>query len=1039
MPTFSPRIYCLSLLIASLLSQSLTAEEPKVDFNRDIRPILSDNCFLCHGPDAGSREADLRLDQRDAAVNAGAISETNWKESSVLARILSADPEERMPPPSSQKHLSKKQIELIEKWLSEGAPYSGHWAFTAPARPSLPNISLPSEFSHWTASAVDAFVFDKLNRQGLRPSPVTNKSTLLKRVYLDLTGLPPSPADVEAFLDDNSTDAYEKVVQRLLQSEAYGEKWGRWWLDAARYADSDGYEKDKPRDVWFYRDWVINALNQDLPYDQFIIKQVAGDLLPKATQDDIVATGFLRNSMVNEEGGADPEQFRVEGMFDRMDAIGKSILGITTQCAQCHSHKYDPLTQKEYYQMFAALNDFHEAIVTVYTPEQQKVIQSLNENIDAIHAEIKKTMPEWKNALLVWSDNHSSMLPNWTSVRPTELPYDGQKFRLLEDNSIVSESYAPTQTTVNLPVEIKPGEIPGDTITAFRLDALCHPQLPHSGPGRSIYGTGALTEFQATVTSLRDNSSVKVKFVKAYSDVNAAESPLQACFRQKDAEKDDRVTGPIDYAVDGNGKTAWTTDAGPGRRNQDCHAIFVPESPISIGDGVRVTFALQMNHGGWNSDDNQNYLIGRYRLSVTSDSVEATATIPNRVEAALRLNERNDDHLNAIFEYWLSQVEALRESVAAIESAWKQHPEPTSQLAVEHLDAPRESFVMLRGDFLNRGEIVQASAPGFMHPLQQTDEPSRLRFARWLVDRNSPTTARVLVNRVWQSYFGRGFVTTPEDFGYQSPAPTHPELLDWLSVEFMDSGWNIKHLHRLIVMSQTYRQSSKVSSQLLEIDPTNTWLSRGPRFRVDAESVRDIALAAGGILNRTVGGPSVFPPAPEFLFEPPASYGPKVWPFRDDSSQYRRSVYVHRYRSVPYPPLQVFDAPKGDAACVRRERSNTPLQALVMLNEPQFLQCARAMATRVLREADSQDAERIRYAFMLCTARYPDAQEFDVLSTLLEQQKDRVASGELQPNSLVGLTDSQSLQMTGFTAGEVLPWIVVCRVILNLDETITKE
>ncbi len=861
--------------------------------------------------------------------------------------------------------------------------------------------------------------------------------TLIRRAYLDLIGLPPTPNQVDAFVTDTSDRAYEQLVDQLLGSKHFGQRWGRWWLDAARYSDSDGYEKDKQRSVWFYRDWVIDAMNRDMPYDDFVIQQIAGDLLPNAGQAERVATGFLRNSMVNEEGGADPEQFRVEGIFDRIDAIGKAILGITTQCAQCHTHKYDPLSQREYYQMFAALNDFHEATATVFTPQQQRQRERIQTAILEIETDIKRRLPDWRNRLSQWADAASADRIDWTTVVPTDLPYEGQKFRLLEDGSIISESYAPTRVTDTFSLTMK-----AEKITAFRLDALMHPQLPCGGPGRSIFGSGALSELQVTIAPVdQPQQKENLKLVRAVSDVNPPHSDLSAIFRDKEPSKDTRVTGGIEYAIDGDTKTAWSTDNGPGRRNQDRHAVFVPEQPV-IGRGdVILSFTLQQLHGGWNSDDNQNYLLGRYRFSITDRDAIPESTLPSSIEAILAMDaaDRTEANIDELFAHWRTTLPEFAAENAKIESLWQSYPEGDSQLVVAAMDTPRETHLFNRGDFLNLGERVEAGVPEFLNPLPQTGERDRLRFARWLVADDAPTSARVIVNRIWQSYFGRGLVSTPEDFGFQSAPPSHPKLIDWLAVELMQNDWSLKHIHRLIVESATYRQSSRLNETLLESDPYNELLARGPRFRVDAEVVRDIALAVSGLLRDDLGGPSIYPPAPEFLFLPPASYGPKQWILSTGGQQYRRSVYVHSYRSVPYPALQVFDAPKGDAACVRRQRSNTPLQALVVLNEPQFVESARAMAARVMREAADKDLDRLRYAFRLCVSRTPTIEELAVLRTLLEQQRQRINVGEVDVENLVGTTPSLYQQLTGQRADDFVPWIVVCRAILNLDETITKQ
>lgn len=1019
-----------ALISDSVPLSSVFAEEP-VDFGRDIRQILSDKCFLCHGPDEDTREADLRLDHRDAAIEFGAFEPGNADDSEAWTRINSDDPDLVMPPPATGKQITADERALIRAWINQGAEYSEHWAYVPPIRPEVPDVETPD----WGNNPIDAFVYRRAKARGLVPAQPAKPIELVRRLYLDLIGLPPSPeqlAEVDQDFDERKLAA---LAERLLQSEHFGERWARWWLDAARYADSDGYEKDKPRSVWFYRDWVLRAMNDNKPYDEFIVEQIAGDLLPGAGQDELVATGFLRNSMVNEEGGADPEQFRVEGMFDRMDAIGKAILGITTQCAQCHSHKYDPLTQQEYYQMFAALNDFHEASISVFTPEQSRQRDEVFERIADIEDSAKRKLPDWLTRLEQWQDSAKALALPWRVLTPTDLPFEGQKFEVLEDGSILSQSYAPTRVTntFRLTTEI-------DKISAFRLDVLQHPQLPRGGPGRSVYGTGALTEFNVKIAPVDDPKAVQtIQWQAAYSDANPEHTALPAIYRDRDPSKDTRVTGPIEYAIDGDTKTAWSTDVGPGRRNQNRHAIFVPKQPIEMAGQVVISFELNQSHGGWNSDDNQNYLLGRYRFSMTSAEIP-DATLPSDVESILLAsNAPRDAHdHSALFSHWLTTVDELSEERVALEHAWQQFPETDTQLVVQSLGRPRPTYVFNRGDFLNRGPQVTAGTPGFLGGVGGPQEHPRLQFAKWLVRRDAPTTARVIVNRIWQAYFGRGIVSSPEDFGFQSSAPTHPDLLDWLAVELMENNWELKHIHRLIVQSATYQQSSRVTSAQAQLDPMNQWLARGPRFRVNAEIVRDIALSVSGLLNPDVGGPSVYPPAPAFLFQPPASYGPKTWNTSTDGNQYRRSLYVHRFRSVPYPALQVFDAPKGDAACIRRERSNTPMQALVLLNEPQFVECARGMAGRVIREGGEADVERLQYAHRLVVGRNAEPEELNVLLRLLQQQRLRLSKGELEMEPIMGVESSLYTQLTGQRAQDTVPWVIVCRALLNLDETITK-
>jgi hypothetical protein len=939
-----------------------------------------------------------------------------------------------MPPPKSGKKVSSAQVALVKRWIEEGAHWPGHWAFTPPARPPVPSVSNAS----WARNPIDSFILARLDREGLQPSAEADRTTLLRRLSLDLMGLPPSIAEVDAYTADTRPGAYERQVERLLRSPHYGERWARHWLDAARYADSDGYEKDKPRFVWSYRDWVINALNRDVPYDQFIIQQLAGDLLPGATQDQRVATGFLRNSMINEEGGIDPEQFRMEAMFDRMDAIGKSVLGLTIQCAQCHNHKFDPLTQEEYYRMFAFLNNDHEANVAVYTPDEQQRIATIFRRIRAIEADLQHRYPDWRQKMVQWEGKVKNDQPEWTVVRPVvdEITDGGQRYIPLEDGSFLAQGYAPTKHRVKMTVRTDVRNI-----AAFRLELLTDPNLPLGGPGRSIKGTGALTEFEVEAAPAEQPNKIeKLKFARASADINLPETPLDAIYNDKSGKR--RVTGPIDFAIDGKEETAWGTDTGPGRRNHARKAVFNLAKPISNAKGTILHFYLAQNHGGWNSDDNQNHNLGRFRLSLTTARDAKADPLPAGVRQILSTPEgkRTPEQTATMFSYWRTTVPEWREANAQIDQLWHRHPEGASQLVLQVRSKPRDTHQLSRGDFLKPGKVVHAGVPSFLHPLDPALPPDRLTFARWLVDRRSPTAARAIVNRVWQAYFGTGLVSTSEDLGLQSETPSHPELLDWLAVEFMERGWSLKELHRLIVASTTYRQSSRLTRELYARDPQNRLLARGQRFRVEAEIVRDIALEASGLLDPKIGGPSVQPPAPAFLFVPPASYGPKVWQEANGEGRYRRALYTFRYRSVPYPMLQAFDAPNADFSCVRRVRSNTPLQALTTLNEPIFVECARALAMRTLEQGGHSDSERVTYAFRRCLSRNPTQKEVNSLLSLLHKQVERFRNVPLAARDLVAdKAENRSHLPPGNTADQLAAWAIVSRVLLNLDETITKE
>jgi hypothetical protein len=1019
-------------------------EKARPDFERDVLPLFKARCYRCH--DVRKGKGDLRLDVRSSVLRGGesgepAVVPGHSGKSELIRRVSSTEEAEMMPPKG--KRLSAAEVRLLRDWIDAGARWPdqlagegarAHWAFRPPVRPPLPPVTRQS----WVRNPIDRFVLARLEKEGLAPSPEADRVTLIRRLGFDLIGLPPTVQEVDAFVADRSEDAYRKLVNRLLASPHYGERWGRHWMDAARYADSDGFEKDKSRQVWFYRDWVINALNRDLPYDRFVIEQLAGDLLPNAMQDQVVATGYLRNSMINEEGGIDPEQFRMEAMFDRMDAIGKGVLGLTIQCAQCHNHKFDPLTQAEYYRMFAFLNNDHEANVAVYTPEEQLRRANLFRQIHEIENDLRHRHPDWRRRMHAWEEKVRNNQPAWTVVRPAvfEESTGGQKYQPLADGSFLAQGYAPTKHTVKMTVRIDL-----QNITAFRLELLNDPNLPLGGPGRSIKGTSALTEFKVEATPADAPGKVThVKFSKATADVNPPVTPLDPIF--DDRSKRRRVTGPVSFAIDGKDETGWGIDVGPGRRNQPRKAVFLADKPIANPKGTLLTFLLTQNHGGWNSDDNQNHNLGRFRLSLTTQPGAEADPLPARVRQVLAIphEKRTPAQEAAVFSYWRTTVPEWKDSNERIEALWRQHPEGSTQLILKPRERPRETHLLKRGDFLKPAELVTPGVPAFLHPLPKGAPPNRLTFARWLVDRRSPTTARAIVNRIWQTYFGTGLVETSEDLGTQSAAPSHPELLDWLAVEFMERGWSLKTLHRLIVSSATYRQSSRVTPEAHRRDPYNRLLGRGPRFRVEGEVVRDVALAASGLLNPKIGGRSVFPPLPAFMLLPPVSYGPKTWPEDRGPNRYRRGLYTFRYRSLPYPVLQTFDAPNGDAACVRRTRSNTPLQALMTLNEPVFMECARALAMRTLREGGSTDEERVLYAFRRCLSRQPTTAESVLLTSLLHKEQQRFSRPEAKPWELAANDPAKPPPLPqGATPAQLAAWTAVSRVLLNLDETITKE
>ena len=1095
---------CSLLATIVLLSTIVCSDDnrPKrtgkeIDFVKDVQPIFESKCLSCHG--TKKQESAYRLDHKESALRGGDIGKAivpgKSGDSPLIRYVAGLDPDIKMPPEGER--LTADQIAILRAWIDQGADWpesasvelkskgADHWAFKSPLRPRVPTVRPMADGRKPMAdipnpqTPIDNFILDRLQREGLILSPETDRTTWLRRVSLDLIGLPPMIDEVDAFVADTSPDAFEKQVERLLASSHYGERWARHWLDAARYADSDGFEKDKSRQTWFYRDWVVNALNRDLGYDQFVTEQLAGDLLPNSTQDQIVATGFLRNSMLNEEGGVDPEQFRMDAMFDRMEAVGKAMLGLTIQCAQCHDHKFDPLTQRDYYRLFAFLNNDHEAQSVVYSEAERMQIADLRREINDIEEELRKTVPDWQQRLVEWETAtrraggvsppvNRDVTPDanqrptggltpparqdqrdWTTLQLKHIGDNGQRYFDQGDGSILVAGYAPTKFSAvfqSQPLDVK-------DITAIRIELLNDPNLPCGGPGRSYMGTCALTEISVEAVSVGSTATKQaVKLVSATADYANPERVLEANFFDKTDKR--RVTGSVDFAIDGKDETAWGIDAGPGRRNQPRNAVFVFDKPVGEDGGTVLKITLKQMHGGWNSDDHMNNNLGRFRLSATTATNPTADLVPIAVRTALSVDreQRSPAQQAAIFSYWRTTVTELASFNDRIEAVLQRWPIGSTQLVLMLREKPRDTRMLARGDFLKPTRAVTAGVPDFLvvdaSRIQvntrtrdaSTTVGDRLMFAHWLTDRSHPTTARVIVNRVWQAYFGTGLVSTGEDFGTQAEPPSHPELLDWLAVEFMEHDWSFKHLHRLITSSATYRQSSRVTPELYERDQFNRLLAHFPRQRVEGEIVRDIALAASGLLNEKLSGPAIFSPSPAFLYQPPASYGPFTWTEEKGAERYRRGLYTFRRRSTPYPMLTNFDTPNADAACVKRTRSNTPLQALTTLNEVVFLESARSLALLTLTESGSDDAARLTFAFRRCVSRQPTNIEREVLLKLISQQKQKFSTADAKPWELAANDpNSPPTLPAGTTAADAAAWTVVARVLLNLDETVTRE
>ena len=1066
------RLFAILLTTTSLLwlvSGYVTAQaETPIDFQQDIRPILTEHCLHCHGPDEGMRQGDLRLDLRDAVTVERESGERivvpgKPDSSQLLLRIKSHDPDLIMPPPGEKNPLVAEQISLLERWIQQGAVYTSHWAFVAPQQTDLFKKSEATtnepepELNTTMTNPIDVIVANRLGALGVASSPSASPAVICRRIYLDVIGLPPAPVEVAKFIslaEEDLVGAVEELVNRLLGSEHYGEKWARHWLDVARYADSNGYEKDLEREQWAWRDWVIRRINSDLPYDQFIIEQIAGDLLPGRTQDQLVATGFLRNGMVNEEGAIIVEQFRMEGLFDRMDCIGKAVLGMSIQCAQCHDHKYDPISQKEYYGMFAFLNNTSESQAWVYAPQQQIQIAEIKAAIQQLSGQYRTSHPGYQQELTHWEQSQRRNTAHWKILNTIEqewvegVNHPDEKV----DHSVVVLGHPTVAGKMYVVAEPRL-----DGVTGLRLEALTHGDLPFGGPGRSYRGTFAISELSVEVKQHDSESWTKLVLKNATTDFAEQDQPLVLVDLKNDEK---RRIGPIEFLIDDNVETGWRADRGPILRHTESVAVVQFAEPLDFPQGTQLKVSLVFKHSA-GSHGRQSTMLGRMRFALTKSS---DPKAPNCGHAATLAMQKSPDHRSpaeqaAVFAAWRKSIPALsamNEQIAAYE---QEYPEAhTSVLTITAGDAvdERHTFLLERGIWDKPQEKITAHVPVLFHPLKRGESQptkegvsdtdgsypdstaSRLSFARWLVDPDSPLSARVQVNRVWQAIFGTGLVETPEDFGIRAPQPEYLDLLDWLAVDFVAHGWSTKHLIGTILHSATYQQSSRVSAENFHRDPQNRLLARGPRFRAEAEVVRDIALSVSGLLNPKIGGPSILPPVPESVLSD--TFTRPNWDVTTGPERYRRALYVFRKRSMPDPGLMNFDTPNADFACVRRMRSNTPLAALVALNEPIFVEAARAMALRILCEGGGTDQERTDYAFRLCTSRGVKPDEQTVVLALLHDCRNRLAEGWLSINEVASGDSDRQLELPSkCTPQDAAAWVIVSRVLLNLDETLSKN
>ena len=1026
------------------------ATEPKIEFNRDIRPILSDACFHCHGPDSAKRQAGLRLDQEEAAKaerdGHRTIFAGEATRSEMVRRITSADPDEVMPPRNSNRSLTAAQIELLKKWIDQGAQWQSHWSFIAPRRPAVPEIAnlgepggvrprigttkSPGADAARLTNVIDAFVSQRLVQEGLALANEAEKTTLIRRVTLDLTGAPPTLSEVDEFLADERPDAYERLVDRLLASPRYGERMVLDWLDAARYADTNGYQGDGTRTMWPWRDWAIRAINSNMPFDQFTVEQLAGDLLPSATLDQKIATGFHRNHPLNGEGGRIAEESRVEYVMDRVETTGTVWLGLTIGCCRCHDHKYDPLAQKEYYQLYAYFNSIAESgavdrggnanpVERLVTPETERRVSELREEVALAEKAQQTGLAAVDAAQAEWEQNPVGVTA-WSVLDPVAIKSkNGATLTKQPDLSVLASGESPAKDDYELTFRINVGQPDKPIfITGLRLEAMADESLPSKGPGRAAEnGNFVLTTLELEAASVTDpKKSGKLPFNRADADFSQGGFSAAA-------------------VIDTDKNSGWAVAGGDNSKGRV--AIFVLDAALALTGSAELKVTLK--HESVHLQHN----LGRFRISLTTNGAPRLDAPPAEVVAALGVvaDKRTDAQRTQLRDYYRTKVSPQFASLkSAVDVAKKKVTDYengfTVTMVMQDQPKPRESFVLTRGSYTQPGEKVSHGVPAALPPLAADAPPNRLALAKWLVDPTNPLTARVTVNRAWQSFFATGLVKTTEDFGTQGQPPSHPELLDWLAVELGGSNgrWDMKHLHRLIVTSATYQQSSRTTNELRERDPENRLLARGPRHRMSAFAIRDMALAMSGLLVERIGGPSVKPYQPAGIWED-ASLGKIGYAPDKGEGLYRRSLYTF-WRRIAAPTM-FFDASNRNVCTVKLPRTNTPLQALALMNDITYVEAARKLAERTLLEGGETPDARLTFAFRIATSRPPTPDERTLLTQALSQMQAHYNQDPAAANKLIATGDSPRdprLNPTDLAAHTAL-----MNLILNLDETMTKE
>jgi hypothetical protein len=1010
--------------LGNVLASVASAAEPKVSFTRKIKPILAGKCFACHGPDEGERQADLRLDVREVAVGA-AIEPGKSVASALIERITTDDADLRMPPTGSKKPaVTPEELALLRRWIDEGAEYDAHWAYKRPVRPAVPASPL--------ASPIDSLLLAKLETKGLKFAPEADSRTLLRRLSFDVIGLPPTPAELAAFESDTSGAAYEKQVDRLLASEHFGERMAQYWLDVVRYADTGGYHSDNHRDVWLYRDYVIDAFNRNLPFDQFTVEQLAGDLLPDASREARIASGYNRLLQTTEEGGAQPKEYTAKYAADRVRNTATIWLASTMGCCECHSHKFDPFSQQDFYRFAAFFADVNERAVgrqeqtKLPTAEQSAQLAELDAKLAAARQSLAATSPELTAARAKWEAAATEALASgadaWQDAKPTAAESkSGTKLSVQKDSTILASGPNPATETYTLTL---PLEMPG--VRGVKLAVLVDPKFPNKGLSRSN-GNFVLTEVEVAMV-----------------DDKGETTPVKLAGAAADFSQD---TYPIAQAIDGQASTGWAV--GGHQKPADHAAAFTFAEPVG-GPGQKLV--VKLHHDSQFPGHN----VGKFRLALSTAEKPSLGGegLPENVAAALRAaagkrSAEQEQTLDGHFRQIAPELAPARAEVARLEAERTKLDAALPTSLISMAGTPRTVRLLPRGNWLDdSGEVQEPGIPEMFvaatsagsvdagKAASKSTRQTRLDLARWIASPENPLTARVFVNRLWKLYFGRGLARTLDDFGSQGEYPTHPELLDWLAVEFQESGWNVKQVLKLMLMSQAYRQSSIPPAEALASDPNNDLFSRQNRFRLDAEFVRDNALAVSGLLVPTIGGPSVKPYQPAGYWQY-LNFPKREWENDRGESQYRRGLYTYWQRTFLHPSLAAFDATSREECTFERPRSNTPQQALVLLNDPTYVEAARSLAAKVIEHGGKSPAERLEYAFREVLVRSPRPEEIATLTALVEKHQAGFAADKASAEKLLKVGDAAA--PASIDPAELAAWTSASRVLLNLHETITRN